>query len=90
MERIQAKKDKRCSADAWQELLVAMNSKKDRVVVSKASLTEVYECHVMCDGDQAINLGYKEKGYKFATVDRLALFKFVQDHGKICLRERIL
>jgi hypothetical protein len=72
-----------CSADAWQELLMAMNAKTENVTISRSVLVEVMECHERAMGKPCrlpILQIYRIK----AIVDRAALFAFVQEHGAFC------
>jgi len=82
-ERPQSIKSQRCGAIAWHELLLAMNSKADRVVVSKDYLQEVADCHHRQSKD-IYSFGDAEASRKYVMVDRRVLFQFVQDHGKVC------
>jgi len=75
-----------CSADAWQELLKAINTKTENVTINRAVLVEVMECHERAMGKPCrlpIIQIYRIK----AIVDRAALFAFVQEHGAICGRK---
>lgn len=72
-----------CSDASWRELVFVINSRPDRVVVKREAISECTMCHHTITGVIA-DLESMESGTKYVTVNRMALFGFVQEHGAIC------
>jgi len=83
VERAKPKARAFCSHDAWYELVEAMNQQKEVVRVSRESLEEVEECHANKAGHYLDRLA-RAPGRRIVMVDRIRLWKLIQDHGEIC------
>lgn len=86
--RIKPKAEQRCHPNCWHEILLAMNSKNERVIIAGTTIEEVLDCHFRLTDDPhraaALKLKIEVQGRKYVTVHRERLFAFVQEHGRIC------
>lgn len=73
----------KCERAAWQHLLIMMNKRKETVVVRKAHLDSVTDCHAR-SGLRAPRGLVSQIGRSKAVVSRQVLFEFVQEHGEVC------
>ena len=85
MLRLTPHKVRDCSADSWRRVLVAINQKTEDVIIPRADLEDVIQCH------RRASLHHQEFPIVWARrtkicINRMVLFNFVQEHGSICGR----
>lgn len=84
MKRLAAK----CLSGSWQELLIAVNKQLEEVLVSRAALENVCDCHVR-HGYRVPPELVSQQGRKRVEVSRSTLWDLVQAHGKVCGKEKV-
>ena len=86
MERLRPTRKLECLDCYDQELYKVMNARPDVVIVRRDAVDQVMACHLRTTGEPVHKAlpSLQQKGRKYYTVNRMELFGFVNQHGKVC------